>query len=277
MLGHMIQAADTRTAVPQRDERRARHARLWRQWQRGDLRARERLIESLMPLVDTICHRRAQAGLPAFMETDDMASAAYVALIRAVEKYDPRAGASIESFVWNRCEGAVIDWMRGEFPGSRGLRDYERRRETLRGQLGREPSDGETAEALELTDEQVRRRELERVTRWTVSLSETLSDDADDGAERAEFEDSLIAHDRRQDPAAAAELHDTTRVVLDAVQRLPENERVALVGASLQEAPLRLVGEELGVSESRVCQLRAKAFRRLHDDLEPHAGLARAA
>jgi RNA polymerase sigma factor for flagellar operon FliA len=262
-------APTTATPAPHRDElRNARTARLWRDWRlRGDERSRGELIELLMPLVTAICQRRLRAGLPPYMEVDDMTSAAYVALIGAVERYAPRGGATIESFVWSRCEGAVIDWMRGEFPGSRGLRDYERDRERLHAGLGHPPSDGETAAALELTIDQVRRREVERSTRWTLSLSESVAEGDGDQADRTEVADLLVARDRRQDPAAAFELRDTTRVVRAAIGRLPENERAAVVGAHLAEAPLRRVGELIGVSESRASQLRAKAIAHLHEDL----------
>jgi RNA polymerase sigma factor for flagellar operon FliA len=269
----------TPTPAPQRDDlRTARTGRLWRQWRlRGDERARGELIELLMPLVTSICQRRLRAGLPPYMEVDDMTSAAYVALIGAVERYMPRGGATIESFVWSRCEGAVIDWMRGEFPGSRGLRDYERDRDRLHAKLGHAPSDEEAAAGMELTIDQVRRRELERTTRWTLSLSEGAAEGADDQTDRTEVADLLVASDRRQDPEAAFELRDTTRAVRAAIGRLPENERAAVVGANLAEAPLRRVGEMIGVSESRVSQLRAKAIARLHDDLAEQRELVPAA
>jgi RNA polymerase sigma factor for flagellar operon FliA len=280
MLADMTDGPPTSAAPqPHRDQlRSARTARLWREWRlRGDERSREQLIELLMPLVTTICQRRLRAGIPPFMEVDDMTSAAYVALIGAVERYSPQGGASVESYAWSRCEGAVLDWMRGEFPGSRGLRDYERDRERLNARLGREPSEDEIGTALELTNDQVRRREVERTTRWTLSLSESVAEDTGDQAEQTEVGDLLVASDRRQDPEAALELHDTTRVVRAAIRRLPRNERAAVVGANLNEAPLRCVGEAIGVSESRVSQLRAKAIARLHEDLSDQREMVPAA
>jgi RNA polymerase sigma factor for flagellar operon FliA len=260
----------TATPVPElrRNElRNVRTARLWREWRlRGDAGARDRLIELLIPLVTSICQRRLRAGLPPHMEVDDITSAAYMALIGAVERYNPGGGATIESYVWSRCEGAVLDWMRSEFPGSRGLRDYERQREALAAKLGREPSEEELAGKLELTIEQVRRRELERTTRWTLSLSDSVSDESEQ-TERTDVADMLVASDRREDPEAAMELRDTTRVVRAAIRGLPRNERAAVVGANLYDAPLRRIGEAIGVSESRVSQLRARAIERLREAL----------
>jgi RNA polymerase sigma factor for flagellar operon FliA len=257
------------------DMRRARHGRLWREWRlHGDDRSRERLIESLLPLADAVCQRRLQAGLPAFMDANDMSSAAYLALVRAVERFRPEGGAAIESFVWNRCEGAVLDWMRGEYPGSRGLQEYERARDRLHAKLGREPSEGDIGEELALSVEQVRTRETERATRWSVSLSTVVSEDAEEGAELA---DLLVAGDRREDPAAAMELGDTARVVREAIRELPDNERAALVGANLAEMPLRRVGEAMGLSESRVSQLRSRAIVRLRERLDDQRELLLAA
>jgi RNA polymerase sigma factor for flagellar operon FliA len=257
------------------DIRRARHGRLWREWRlRGDDRSRERLIESLLPLADGVCQRRLQAGLPAFMDANDMRAAAYLAVVRAVERFRPEGGAAIESFVWNRCEGAVLDWLRGEYPGSRGLQEYERGRDRLHAKLAREPSDDEIATVLELSPEQVRMRESERATRWSVSLSTTVSEEGEDGAELA---DLLVARDRREDPAAALELGDTARVVREAIRELPDNERAALVGANLAEMPLRRVGEAMGLSESRVSQLRSRAIVRLRERLADQRELLPAA
>jgi RNA polymerase sigma factor for flagellar operon FliA len=259
------------------DLRKARHSRLWREWRlRGDAQARDRLIESLMPLADAVCQRRLQSGVPPFMDANDMTAAAYLALVRAVERFRPAGGASIESFVWNRCEGAVLDWLRGEYPGSRGLQEYERSRDRLHAKLGRDPSEADVAEALGLSGDQVRAREIERSTRWTVSLSQTHSEDGAEG-DRAPLADTLVAEDRREDPAAALEIDDTARAVHHALRRLPENERTALVRANLEETPLRRVGEAMGISESRVSQLRSRAIGHMREQLDDQRELLTAA
>jgi RNA polymerase sigma factor for flagellar operon FliA len=276
MLGGMQESRFDTTTVPGLRDRigSARRARLWRRWRiQGDASARGKLIESLLPLVDAICRRRRRAGLPAFMDPDDMTSAAYESLIHSVDRYDPRRGSAIESVVWTRCQGAVLDWMREESPTSRGLVDYERRRDALAHALGRTPSDAEIAEALDLTGAQTRQRELESATRTPASLQ----DQGPAEVEAEELGDTLVSQDRRDDPEASLELADTTRVVRAAVRRLPERERLALVAPVLEGTPLREIGEELGVSESRVSQLRARAMEKLHDELEPHREVARAA
>jgi RNA polymerase sigma factor for flagellar operon FliA len=256
---------DTAPARQAADElRKARHARLWREWRRrGDRRARDVLIESLMPLVQAICHRRLRAGLPALMERDDMLSTAYEALIAAVEKYEPARGASIESFAWKRCEGAVLDWLRDQSPGSRGLQAYERRRQALCERLDREPSHAEIAARLELSPEQVCRREAERLACRAVPL--------DDATHR------FVARDPLEDPVASLELHDLRRLVRDALGRLPQRKRAALVGPELHDASLSAVGRALGVSASRVSQLRSETIGELRDDLGPRLELPAAA
>jgi RNA polymerase sigma factor for flagellar operon FliA len=168
----------------------------------------------------------------------------------------------------------VLDWMREQSPGSRGLVEYERNRDALQGALGREPAAEEIGEALELSAAQVRRRERERVAaRSAVSLQEAAPGDSSDGGGVVSREALLVATDRRDDPEAAMALRDRTRVVRQAVLGLPNNERVALIAPELDDAPLRRVGEELGVSASRVSQLRSKAIARLHDELEAHEEL----
>jgi RNA polymerase sigma factor for flagellar operon FliA len=261
-------------SVPPRteDRRRASNARLWRQWRRhGDERAREQLIESLMGLAAAVCQRRARAGLPTSVDAEDMLSAAYVGLIRAIERYDPAHGAAIESFVWGRCEGAVLDWMRRESPSTRSQRNYERRRDAVQARLGRRPSEADLASALGLPGAQVRRRELERVMPSPLSLDDMVGDEASGDAL------SLVADDRNGDPEASMELRETQSILRSAVDRLSDNERIALVAHTLGGAPLRDVSRDLGLSRSRISQLRARAIRRLRADLEPHRELLRAA
>jgi RNA polymerase sigma factor for flagellar operon FliA len=274
-----VPATTTPTEAPQLladERRRARNSRLWRRWRRhGDAAARGQLIESLMGLANAACQRRLRAGVPGFVDPDDMLSAAYVALIRAVDRFDADQGAPIEAFVWNRCEGAVLDLIRQQSPGTRNLRDYERRCDAVQARLGHRPSEAELADALELPLEQVRRREVERANRFPISLDERTADDGEGGGQ--DLAATLPAGDRREDPAACLELLDTARLVRSAVGRLPEKERRAIAGPALDDAPLSQVSRELGVSASRVSQLRARAIARLHDELEPHRELVLAA
>jgi RNA polymerase sigma factor for flagellar operon FliA len=250
----------------------ARRAQLWRRWRLGgDRSARGALIESLLPIVDAICRQRRRAGLPPFMDIDDMTSTAYEAMIHAVDRYDPGRGSAVEGVVWRRCRGAVLDWMRGQSPTSRGLLDYERRRDALAMELGRTPSDAEVAEALGLTLAQTRLRDSEGANRASASLQEREQGPA--GDEGAELGDTLVSHNPSDDPEASLVLSDLARVVRAAVRRLPERERLALVAPVIEGRALREIGEELGVSESRVSQLRTKAMAKLRDELEPHREL----
>src|SRR5215217_2036405 len=150
------------------------------------------------------------------------ASGGAATLVRAVERFDPAHGAPIEAFVWSRCEGAVLDWMRQQSPGTRGLLEYERDRYALQTRLGRAPEESEIAGALGLDADAVRRREMERVVRVPVSLDASVAEQH----ETTELRDALVATDRREDPTASMELLDRTRIVRDAVERLPERERL---------------------------------------------------
>src|SRR3954465_14791489 len=101
------------------ERRRMRTAALWRQWHAArDEQTRARLVESLLGVAGAACAKRLR-GLPPHADADDMASAAYLALIGAIERYDPSRGTPLEAFVWRRCDGAVLDWVRQEAPGTR--------------------------------------------------------------------------------------------------------------------------------------------------------------
>jgi RNA polymerase sigma factor for flagellar operon FliA len=266
-----LPAEHTADAIDRR-RRSADRARLWRVWRkRGDASARERLIESLMPLARAAGRRAAGSRLPSCVEAEDVVAAAYVGLVSAVDNYDPCRGASVETFVTRRCEGAALDLVRQQLPGSRGLMEYERDRRAVVAELRREPSHDELVEALGVSPAAVRTREMERVACRTVPL---------DGPSVTTEEERVLApadvlasHDRRDDPEASLELADTKVLVHEAIRELSDRQR-AVLAPDLEGTPLDPVGDALGVSLSRVNQLRRQTMGRLRVALEPHRNLA---
>jgi RNA polymerase sigma factor FliA len=150
---------------------------LWHEYHSsGDKRLRDRLVLTYAPLVKFIVYRKI-GELPTSCEVDDLISAGLEALIKSLDRYDPRKGASLEQFAWTRIHGAVIDELRRADWAPRSLRRWERDMRRVQVEFraihGRNPCDEELADALGMTEHQLvaRKRDLiaSDVTRSTAS------------------------------------------------------------------------------------------------------------
>src|SRR6185312_5906932 len=128
---------------------------LWRAWiQNKDVAARDRLVLSYAPMVKYLACRKVRE-LPAHCELDDLVSCGLLALIAAVDRFDPAKGATFEQYAWTRVSGAIMDELRRQDWAPRSLRRsgraIERAREEWQSRTGRAPSDQELARELEIT------------------------------------------------------------------------------------------------------------------------------
>ena len=133
---------------------------LWRAWtSRGDTSARDRLVLSYTPMVRYLAAKKVRE-LPAHCELDDLASAGLVALIEAVDRFDPAKGATFEQYAWTRVAGAIMDDLRRQDWASRSVRrlarQVERARDDFFVKTGRFPTDEELAAKLELSLDDLR-------------------------------------------------------------------------------------------------------------------------
>ncbi len=229
--------------------------------ERGDLEAKERMINSNLRLVVSQARRYQGHGLP----MEDLVQEGMLGLIRAVEKFDWRRGFKFSTY------GTL--WIRQAI--QRGLQNHGRTirlpvhvaqrqvkvRKTeseLNTKLGREPTDEEIAEAAKLpVDEVIEIRELGR---GLASLDQTVSEDGDTAL------GDLLASDRPGPVEEVAELDRDRRIGI-IVGRLPEQERNVIrlrFGLSGEEPmTLRQTGSELGISAERARELEERGLRRL--------------
>src|SRR4051812_13277883 len=127
---------------------------LWRNWKtRGDSQARDRLILAYSPMVRYLASRKVRE-LPTHCELDDLISCGLVAVIEAVDRFDPAKGATFEQYAWMRVTGAIVDELRRldrVSRSSRGLaHSIERVNDTWLSRDGRQPSEDELADELEM-------------------------------------------------------------------------------------------------------------------------------
>ncbi|GAA2483864.1 sigma-70 family RNA polymerase sigma factor [Winogradskya humida] len=220
------------------------------------------LVRENMPLVGHLV-REMLFKVPAHVHRDDLASAGYAALVTAAQAFDVSRGVPFGRFAVQRVRGALLDELRGQDWASRSVRARARRadvaRQELTARLGRTPSPRELAELLgvgvaELSsvDDDVQRAAVLSLQGFTAGAAEDLVTEASLNPEE------MLLHRER-----IGYLHD-------AVSMLPERLRFVVEASFLQERPLADVAAELGVSESRVSQLRTEALALLKDGLSRH-------
>ena len=247
---------------------------LWRQYREdGDSTAREQLVISLTPLVKSVVRRKARE-IPPHREMEDFVSCGLEALVRSIDRYDPAKGASLERFVWTRVQGAVVDELRVFDWAPRSLRRLEREmnraseRFTIR--HGRTPTRSELSDALAISEAELVRLQEDIARTEVASLNAVFAGEDGDSGERL---DILASTDPTCDPERAA-LHEfATSRFHAALQRLSPRERHVAALLYLDELNLKEIGEILGVSESRVCQIHTQLKRGLRQGLAGDATL----
>ena len=221
----------------------------------------ETLIRDNMALVGHMV-REMLFKVPAHVHRDDLASAGYAALVTAARAYDSERGIPFGRFAAMRVRGALLDELRGMDWASRSVRARARRadvaRQELTAQLGRTPTPNELAELLGVGVSELANVE-DDVQRAAVLSLQGFATGADDMVtESAMNPEEMLLHRER-----IGYLHDAVAV-------LPERLRYVVEASFLQERPLSEVAAELGVTESRVSQLRTEALALLRDGLTTH-------
>src|ERR687898_390093 len=267
---HLMKTATPSKTRISRDEALA----LWHEYKRtGDLKARNRLVMTYAPLVKYIVFKKVRE-LPARCEVEDFISCGLEALIASIDRYDPEKGATLEQFAWTRIHGAVLDELRRQDWAPRSLRRWERdihkAREQFTSLHSRRPTRQELADMLAVTPEELRRRQDDIAVSDVTSLNTLVISDDETTVERI---DTLAATDTRLDPEHAATAQAAKDKFRRAFDALPQREREVAVLLYVKNLTLREIGEILGVSESRVCQIHSQLKRTLKAQLSEEASL----
>jgi RNA polymerase sigma factor FliA len=225
-------------------------------------RAEEELVRESMPLVGHLV-REMLSKVPAHVNRDDLTSAGLAALVTAARAFNPERGIPFPRFAAVRVRGALLDELRGLDWASRSVRQRARRTDEARQQLtaaiGRTPTDAEVAEMLGVAvgelnsvEEDVQRAAVLSLQGFTAGAAEDMVTENTPGPEE------LLLHRER-----IGYLHN-------AIEALPERLRHVVTASFLQERPLAQIAVELGVTESRVSQLRTEALGLLREGLNTH-------
>ncbi len=220
---------------------------------------RERLILEHYPLVRTIACRMVRR-FPASVDVDELINVGAMGLIDAVDRFDPSRQVPFKAYAEIRIRGSIVDALRQADWVPRSVRRKFTRIETTRTQLfrasGRQPTREEMASALEMSVDAFEDLCGDARIRKLVSLDAPVDDDnATPLSER-------IAGDN-QDPTEKWAADEIKTRVIEAVHVLPLKERTAVSLYYLNGLTLKEIGEVLGVTESRACQLRGQGIKRL--------------
>jgi RNA polymerase sigma factor FliA len=233
----------------------------------GDGEAREKLILHYAPLVKYVASRVA-TGLPSSVDQSDLVSYGMFGLIDALEKFEPGRGNKFETYAIPRIKGAIIDELRAMDWVPRSIRfkarELEKAQADLEAMLKRQPTEEELAERLGVS-----RRELhDMLTQISfvsvLALDEVVSAGADRG-EQVSLIDTLA--DKGIDPTGGVESQETRGLLAAAINSLSEREKIVVTLYYFEGLTLAEIGEILGVTESRVCQIHKKAVGGLRGQL----------
>jgi RNA polymerase sigma factor FliA len=229
-----------------------------------DIGARDRLVMAHVGLVKALAQRLAQR-LPSQVEVSELVSVGVLGLVEAANRYEPSLGVPFDAFARRRIHGAMLDALREVDWAPRSLRrlrrDVDAAIARLRHELGREPHEPEVAAALHLSPAQYERA-LEDLRTLEVAAIRQLETTSDDGETLLD-----VAIDPGDGAAVQLERKELRQQLAAALATLPDRERQILALSYEEELTLAEIGQVLGVSESRVCQLRSLAISRLRTTL----------
>jgi RNA polymerase sigma factor for flagellar operon FliA len=200
----------------------------------------------------------ARISLPSHVSREDLLSCAHVALVEVAKRFDPSAGATFATYALARLQGAVLDELRSGDWASRSVRAAARRTDAaadaLTISLGRPPSREELAASLG-----VPRTELDNL-QVDVHRAVMVSIDAESGADGT----SLDLPDTGESPERAVLRSERARYLHEAISALPDRLDEVVERNFFGDESLTDIAEDLGVTLSRVSQMRARALTLLH-------------
>ena len=217
------------------------------------------LITSSIPVVTHIV-RETMGRVPSHVSRDDLTSAGLAALVQASKSFDASRGVPFARYAATRVRGAVLDELRGIDWASRSVRrrarDLDATRSQLASILGRSPSNTEIAEAVGMTLAEIAQNDEDIARAQVLSLQ---------GAQDSSLDDVLPS--AGPTPEQLIEHRERLAYLVEAVAELPERLRIVVSDYFLEERPMAEIAAELGVTESRVSQMRAEALVLLRDAL----------
>jgi RNA polymerase sigma factor for flagellar operon FliA len=206
--------------------------------------------------------------MPNSVEFDDLVGFGQFGLLDAIEKYDPEKNVKFKTYAVTRIRGAIFDELRQIDWVPRSVRQKSREIEdtinSLEAKLGRTASDSEIADALGMSEDEYRQTIMKVSGTSVLSLNDVWYNGDDSGS--MSIGDS-IESPSSMNPDAVVERYEINKVIVQAINELPEKEKMVIVLYYHEDLTFKEIGQVLNVSESRISQLHTKANLRLRAKL----------
>ena len=225
------------------------------------------MIEANLPLVKHIVLQVA-VHFPRHVEREELARAGALGLVEAARRYDESRGVPFDRFAAQRIRGAILDAVRAADWAPRSVRTLARKLEAteqrLASRLGRVPTTEEMAEALSMDTNELARLRDRMFRSVVLALEHEVSDDVDDDLTLV---DVLVDH-AAIEPSEELETRELHAYLRDAIALLPERQRLVIIGYFLEGRTSQDLARFLGVTESRISQVRSEAIQMLKEGIE---------
>ncbi|HUG37152.1 MAG TPA: FliA/WhiG family RNA polymerase sigma factor [Candidatus Limnocylindrales bacterium] len=230
---------------------------------------KEQIVLEHTPLIRYIVNRIA-VRLPSHIDLDDLHNTGVIGLMDAIEKYDPEKNCKFKTYAEFRIKGAILDQLRSLDWVPRSVRQKSRRLERAYGEveqrLGRSASEDEVADSLGLQLEKFHEL-LNQVRGVSLVNLEEIRGGGQDGERTGSFAD-IVEDVTAENPFATLKLTETKQIVADTIATLPEKERLVISLYYYEDLNMKEIGNILGITESRVCQIHTKSVLRLRAKLK---------
>ena len=233
---------------------------------------KDQLVQRFAPLVKRIAYH-LMARLPSSVQVDDLVQNGMMGLLDAINRFEAGMGAQFETYAAQRVRGAMLDGLRENDWLPRSLRRDFRRIEVAISQLeqehGRAPSEQELAAALDMTLADYQKMLQDARGHQLISFEDLVEDGVEDFLERH-------LTDHSNEPSKLLEDESLRRLLVAGIEALPEREKLMMALYYEQDLNLREIGEVMGVTESRVCQLHTQVVARLRARIFADGGAKKA-
>jgi RNA polymerase sigma factor for flagellar operon FliA len=227
---------------------------------------KEKIVLEHTPLIRYIVNRIA-VRLPSHIDLEDLHNTGVIGLMDAIDKYDPEKNCKFKTYAEFRIKGAILDQLRSLDWVPRSIRQKSRRLEQaysdVEQRLGRSASENEVASSLgiDLDEFYYLLSQVKGIS--MVNLDELRSgSDSDQPAYGDIFEDV-----KAENPFASLKSRELCQAVADCIGNLPEKERLVISLYYYEDLNMKEIGNVLGITESRVCQIHTKSVARLRSKL----------
>ena len=228
---------------------------------------RDAFIRQYMSLVKYVAGK-VSVGMPGSVEFDDLVGFGQFGLLDAINKFDPEKNVKFKTYAVTRIRGAIFDELRSIDWVPRSVRQKSREIEDaisrLESKLGRTASDAEIAGSMGISEEDYNQTVLKVSGTSILSLNDIWY--SGDDSDHVSIGD-CIESPSSLNPDVIVEREEVRRVIIEAINDLPEKEKMVLVLYYYEDLTFKEIGQVLNVSESRISQLHTKANLRLRAKL----------